>query len=60
MIWLIYSDQDHKFLLVFVYSFAFANPEPIENIKVFKAKGYKWDSIYLISGSKKAQQVVFS
>nr|WP_321234810.1 GNAT family N-acetyltransferase [uncultured Psychroserpens sp.] len=52
------SNNDYKFLLVFVYSFAFANPEPINAIKVYKQNNAK--ETYLISGSKKTQQVVFN
>jgi len=52
------TEVHYKFLLVFIYSFAFANPEPIENINVYQQKDQK--KTYLISGSKKTQQVVFS
>ncbi|WCO03090.1 GNAT family N-acetyltransferase [Psychroserpens ponticola] len=53
-----YSD-DYKFFLVFIYSYAFATSEPIQNVKVFRSKENSTET-YLISGSKKVQQVVFN
>jgi hypothetical protein len=53
-----FYSKEHKFLLIFTYSFAFANSEPIKNIKIYKYKGAI--ESYIISGSKKSQHVVFS
>ncbi|MCK8480611.1 GNAT family N-acetyltransferase [Psychroserpens algicola] len=53
-----FEKDDYKFLRVCVFSFAFANPENISNIKVYKHKSL--ENTYLISGTKKAQQVTFN
>lgn len=53
-----YNDESNSFLLQNVYTFAFANPEPIENIKVFQSSSDK--KVFVISGTKKAQQITFS
>ncbi|WP_425076054.1 GNAT family N-acetyltransferase [Psychroserpens sp. S379A] len=53
-----YQEESDDFLLQYVYTFAFANPEPIEHIKVFKL--VKNDKEIIISGSKKAQKITFA
>ncbi len=50
-----YNLEVYSHLLQFVYTFAFANPEPIANIKLFQA--ITNDKVFVISGSKKAQQI---
>ena len=52
-----YKSESFRFLTQFVYTFMFANPEPINNIKVYKRLN---TSEYIISGSKKAQRITFS
>lgn len=53
-----YQEESDDFLLQYVYTFAFANPEPIEHIKVFKL--VENDKEIIISGSKKAQKITFA
>ncbi|WP_299229339.1 GNAT family N-acetyltransferase [uncultured Psychroserpens sp.] len=53
-----YLEDNYKFMPQFVYTFAFANPEPISNIKVYKNK--RDNTIYVISGSTKTQQIIFN
>lgn len=53
-----YNKASYTYLLQYVYTFAFANPEPIEHIKVFHSA--KIEKQYIISGSKKAQQITFA
>lgn len=53
-----YNEEPNHFLLQYVYTFAFANPEPIENIKVFKSLTNT--KVFVIAGSKKAQQITFA
>ncbi|MGS2726150.1 GNAT family N-acetyltransferase [Psychroserpens sp. BH13MA-6] len=57
----LYESIDYKasadyFSPMYVYTFLFANPEPISKIKVFK---HKEQHTYIISGSKKSQQITF-
>ena len=53
-----YTEESNDFLLQYVYTFGFANPEAINNIKVYK-NSYKTNE-FIISGSKKAQRITFS
>lgn len=53
-----YNDTSKHFLLQYVYTFAFANPEAIANIKVFQS--VENDKEIIISGSKKAQKITFA
>ncbi|MEY8848953.1 GNAT family N-acetyltransferase [Psychroserpens sp. XS_ASV72] len=52
-----YNDESHEFLRAFVYTFAFANPEPIENIKVYRKLDA--ENQYYISGTQKTQKITF-
>lgn len=52
-----YNLDEHSFLQQYVYTFAFANPESIENIKVYKISSQGKE--FVISGSKKAQRITF-
>ncbi|WP_323788844.1 GNAT family N-acetyltransferase [Psychroserpens sp.] len=52
-----YTDKSNDFLLQYVYTFGFANPEPIDQIKVFKDSRNTKE--FVISGSKKAQRITF-
>ncbi|OUS02955.1 hypothetical protein A9Q86_02590 [Flavobacteriales bacterium 33_180_T64] len=52
-----HTDNKYEFLPQFVYSFMFANPEPVSNIKIYKH--HKLET-YLITGTKKAQQIIFA
>lgn len=52
-----YNDESNEFLRAYVYTFAFANPEPIENIKVYRMLDTK--NQYYISGSDKVQKITF-
>lgn len=49
-----HNEPQYDFLLQYVYTFLFANPEPEINIKVFKDQN---DNSYIITGSKMAQRV---
>lgn len=51
------KDEANSFLLQFVYTFLFANPEPSEQIKVFKVNA---ENAYVIMGSKKSQKITFN
>ncbi|WP_299274668.1 GNAT family N-acetyltransferase [uncultured Psychroserpens sp.] len=52
-----FKSESFRFLTQFVYTFLFANPEPLENVKVYK----RIDALeFVISGSKKAQKIIFS
>ena len=51
------KDQANKFLLQFVNTFLFANPEPSELVKVFK---HTTENAYVIMGSKKSQKITFN
>lgn len=53
-----YELDSNHFLKQYVYTFAFANPEPISTIKVFKTIGDQKQIV--ISGSKKAQKITFN
>ena len=53
-----YAAKSNKILLQYVYTFAFANPEPIKNIKVFRSVQNK--NQIVISGSKKTQKIQYS
>ncbi|WP_298896287.1 GNAT family N-acetyltransferase [uncultured Psychroserpens sp.] len=46
----------YRFLRQFVYTFMFANPESIKNIKIFKNKV---KNEFVISGSKRSQKIIF-
>ena len=50
-----YNIETYSYLQQYVYTFAFANPEPIDNIKVYKTSENAKE--YVISGSKKAQRI---
>ncbi|MFK7782900.1 GNAT family N-acetyltransferase [Psychroserpens sp.] len=52
------EDDATSHLLQFMYTFAFANPEPIDNIKIYRA--VTDEKQYVISGSKKAQKITFA
>ena len=52
-----FNSEEYSFLLQFVYTFLFANPEKEEHIKVFK---HKVNNEFVISGTKKAQKISFS
>ncbi|MEH6538367.1 MAG: GNAT family N-acetyltransferase [Psychroserpens sp.] len=52
-----FKSQAHKFLLQFVYTFLFANPEYEEQIEVYKQNN---KNVYVIKGSKKSQKISFS
>ncbi|MBR9846128.1 MAG: GNAT family N-acetyltransferase [Algicola sp.] len=52
-----YNSEPHSFLQQYVYTFAFANPEPIQNINVYKNS--EKTNEYVISGSEKAQRITF-
>lgn len=51
-----FTSETYKFLPQFVYTFMFANPEPVEEIKVFKQKDV---DVFVIVGSKKGQRIMF-
>ncbi|WP_431137536.1 GNAT family N-acetyltransferase [Psychroserpens mesophilus] len=51
-----FKSEAYLFLLQFVYTFLFANPEPESNIKVYK---HNSKNEYVISGTKKAQKIIF-
>ena len=53
-----YSSPEHKDLLQYVYTFVFANPEPIDNIKLYTANSNKKEVV--ISGSKNSQKITFA
>jgi len=53
-----YNNESNSFMLQYMYAFAFANPEPIGNIKVYK--NLENNNKFVISGSKKAQRITFS
>ena len=52
-----FKDNTNNFLLQFVYTFMFANPEHMSNIKVYKSEN---KNEFIISGSKKAQKITFN
>lgn len=52
-----YTSETYNFLPQFVYTFLFANPEAISNIKVYK---HNTENTYVISGTKKSQKISFS
>lgn len=52
-----YELEEYSFLLQFVYTFAFANPEPIEHIKVYRSILNSHE--FIISGSKNSQRISF-
>lgn len=52
-----YNLDDTSFLQQYVYAFAFANPEPINNIKVYKNSNNTHE--FVISGSKNSQRITF-
>lgn len=51
------NDTKVDYIKNFVYSFLFANPEPLKAIKVYKKKTSK---TFVIAGSQKAQRVTFN
>ena len=51
-----FTSEAYDFLQQFVYTFMFANPEHISNVKVFQ---YKNKNEFVIKNSKKAQKVSF-
>jgi len=53
-----YNLDSNSFLQQYVYTFAFANPEAINNINVYKSSENTKE--FVISGSKKAQRITFS
>ncbi|RLD26464.1 MAG: hypothetical protein DRI75_11675 [Bacteroidetes bacterium] len=53
-----FKQQQYSYLLSPIYSFLFANPEPIKAIKVFEDT--KKDKTYIIVGSKIAQKTIFN
>jgi hypothetical protein len=53
-----YELESNLYLKQYVYTFAFANPEPIDNIKVYKYANNKKQ--FVISGSEKSQRITFS
>ncbi|WP_299336495.1 GNAT family N-acetyltransferase [uncultured Psychroserpens sp.] len=52
-----FRSETYRFLKQFVYTFLFANPESVANIKVFK---HNTSNEFVIVGSEKAQKVIFS
>lgn len=53
-----YELEANNFLKQYVYTFAFANPEVIDHIKVYKSN--ENTNAYVISGSKKSQRITFN
>ena len=53
-----YNSSMYDHLLPYLYSFAFANPEPIDQIEVYVSSNHKTD--YIFKGTKKAQRITFS
>ncbi|MCB0447685.1 MAG: GNAT family N-acetyltransferase [Gelidibacter sp.] len=51
------DDDKVDYIKNFVYSFLFANPEPLKAIKVYKKKTSK---TFMIVGSQKAQRITFN
>jgi hypothetical protein len=53
-----YTEGRYKFLLIFIYTFLFANTESKSDVNVYKLKD--GSETYVILGSSKIQKVVFS
>ncbi len=51
------DDEAHHFLKAFVYSFLFANPEPLKDLEIYKSTTEK---TYIIKGIKKTQRISFT
>ena len=52
-----HNDPQYRFLLQYVYTFLFANPEPESNIKVYQELNKK---SFVICGSEKAQRIMLN
>nr|WP_279309204.1 GNAT family N-acetyltransferase [Psychroserpens sp. SPM9] len=52
-----FKSKTYTFLLQFIYTFLFANPEPVDQIKVYK---HQEEESFVIQGSKKAQKIKFN
>lgn len=50
------NDSNYHFLRKFLFTFLFANPEPVNNVKIYKISD---EECYVILGSKKAQKINF-
>lgn len=52
-----HDDNDYQFLLQYIYTFLFANPEPESGIKVYKESK---PNTYVIAGTNSAQRISYS